>query len=95
MKYKAKFVKRLKGGYNYITKKKDNDILVYEYRGNEYNIEDIPPYKQEAWYFPNAHRWEQEQIDKAIENTEKNKNKLQDEKPINLDEIWEMLGWNE
>lgn len=97
MEYKAKFVKRLKGGYNHITKRKNNDILVYKYRGHEYDIEDIPPYQQEAWYFQNVHREEQSRIDRLIEDEEQRKNANTER--ISFDEqwneIWEMLGWNE
>lgn len=61
---KATFVKRLKGGYKY--GRKQNDILVYTYRGYTYDIEDIPAYQREAWYFKNAHAWEQARIDAII-----------------------------
>lgn len=97
MEYKARFIKRLKCGYNYITKRKNNDILVYEYRGHKYNIEDIPLYQQEAWYFQNAHSYEQSRIDRLIEDEEKRKDDKTEH--ISFDEqwneIWEMLGWNE
>lgn len=62
---KAKFIKRIKGGYRY--GKKQNDILVYSYRGREYDIEDIPAYKRPAWYFQNAHEEEQKIIDRIID----------------------------
>lgn len=88
--YKAKFVKRLKGGYKY--GKKLNDILVYTYRGYEYDIEDIPAWYQPAWYFQNAHNDEQRKIDRIIE--EKNKSKEQNTKPFDIDEIFEIMGWD-
>lgn len=51
--------------------KKENDILVYSYRGYEYDIEDIPKWEQEAWYFQNAHAFEQQRIDMIIENKQR------------------------
>lgn len=87
---KAKFIKRLKGGYKY--GKKQNDILVYEYRGYEYDIEDIPKWEQPAWYYQNAHFDEQSRIDKII--LEKNKKSNKETKEFDINEIFEMLEWN-
>lgn len=89
---KAKFIKRLKGGYKY--GKKENDLLVYEYRGHEYMIEDIPPYKQEAWYFKNEHWAEQTRIDKIIESENRQNNDKKecisvDEAIDELMKLWE------
>lgn len=80
MEYKAKFIKRIKGGFNYATHKKDNDILVYRCRGREYEIEDIPFYQQEAFYWKNSHHAEQSRIDSIIEEEERNKNQEYDYK---------------
>ena len=91
MEKKATFVKRIKGGFNYATHKKDNDILVYHYRGREYLIEDIPFYQQEAFYWKNSHYAEQRRIDSIIEQEERNKNKEYDYKKtadFALDELW-------
>lgn len=79
----------------FIRREKNNDvycydILVYNYRGMEYEIEDIPAYKQPFFYWKDSHHVEQSRIDSIIEE-EKNKNQEYDYKKtadFALDELW-------
>lgn len=63
--------------------------LEYEYRGMRYVVYENRAKGNEplAW----QHRNEQARIDSIIE-TESNPGNAQ---PIDLDEIWQMLGWND
>ena len=65
---KAEFVKRLKAKKSFKRYQEQYDILVYRYRGIEYYIDDIPQYKQPAWYMKNAHREEQRRIDLLLDS---------------------------
>jgi hypothetical protein len=63
--------------------------IVYEYRGCRYEVEYANGHQiccSPAWV---QHRDEQEKIDKMLSNP-KTETKAEQ---IDLDEIWEMLGW--
>lgn len=66
--------------------------LEYEYRGMRYIVTEnlIKGNEPLAW----QHRSEQDRIDRVIEIEEKAKQRTTPAEPINLDEIWEMMGWN-
>ena len=82
---KAEFVERIKSNKRY-----ENDTLVYRYRGYEYTIEDIPPYKRPAWYFQDAHSCEQSRIDRIIEMKQ---NEIKESKYENTAEYGFELFW--
>lgn len=82
---KAKFIRKYFGtGYerNYV-------YMDYEYRGREYTVYENLTKGNEplAW----QHKNHQDEIDKRIEQESNNK---QDGKPFDIDEVWEILGWN-
>lgn len=63
--------------------------IVYEYRGHNYEVtygNGSGVCCTPAWI---QHRDEQEKIDRIIDNPEPQK----ETEPINLDEIWEVMGW--
>ena len=69
---------------------KHSDIVTYEYRGKQYDVE----YAKD-WTFCTTpariqHQDAQRRIDKEIEL----ENRPHDQKPIDLDEIFEILGWD-
>lgn len=88
---KATFVKRLKAGYKY-GRKQGNDILVYSYRGHEYEIEDIPAYQQPAWYFKQQHSEEQKRIDRLIEEEGKPKTQMEHSHEEDMECFFRMFG---
>ena len=64
--------------------------IVYEYRGCKYEVEYANGYQvccTPAWV---QHRDEQEKIDKMLDNPPEETKP----NPINLDEIWKMMGWD-
>lgn len=68
--------------------------IVYEYRGHKYEVTYPNGWTvccTPAWI---QHRYEQEKIDKMIEGTDKKvlEGSTGDMK-VDLDEIWEMMGW--
>ena len=88
---KATFIKRIKSGYDWRGRKRGNDILVYSYRGHEYEIEDIPAYQQPAWYFRQQHNEEQRRIDNLIENKNKPNTKMTYTADEELEYFFDML----
>lgn len=86
--HRAFFIRREKGNGDYVY---CYDTLVYNYRGREYEIEDIPAYKQPSFYWKDSHQQEQRRIDSIIEEEERNKNQEYDYKKtadFALDELW-------
>lgn len=82
---KAKFIEKTYGsGYD-----KDFVFLEYEYRGRQYEVYENRAKGNEplSWQHKNA----QARIDRQIELE---KNQIQGE-PIDMDEIFELLGWDE
>lgn len=82
---KAKFIGKTYGsGYD-----KDFVFLEYEYRGRQYEVYENRAKGNEplSWQHKNA----QARIDRQIELE---KNQIQGE-PIDMDEIFELLGWDE
>ena len=83
---KAKFIGKSYGrGYD-----KDFVYLEYEYRGHTYEVYENRAKGNEplSWQHKNA----QAMIDRQIEIAEKSK--THKPHPIDLDEIWTMLGWD-
>ena len=83
---KAKYVGKSYGtGFD-----RDFVYLEYEYRGYRYEVYENRAKGNEplSW----QHKGEQARIDKIIEMKEMDK-KRKDVKPIDMDEIFEMLGW--
>lgn len=67
-----------------------SNVVTYEYRGKQYDVE----YARD-WTFCTTpaklqHQYAQEKIDAEIEREAKNKG----DDPVDLDEIWELLGWD-
>lgn len=63
--------------------------IVYEYRGNRYEVTYANGWQvccTPAWI---QHRDAQAKIDEMIDNPEKHKSQKMD-----LDEIWELMGWS-
>lgn len=63
--------------------------IVYEYRGCTYEVEYANGWQvccTPAWV---QHRDAQAEIDKKLDNPKP----VTEVEPINLDEIWEMMGW--
>lgn len=80
---KAKFISKHYGtGYD-----RGYVYLEYEYRGMTYTVYENRAKGNEplAW----QHKNEQARIDKILDTPQQIKSK-----PINWDEIWEMLGWD-
>ena len=80
---KAKFIGKYYGtGYD-----RDDVYLEYEYRGMTYVVAENRTKGNEllAW----QHKSEQARIDKILDTPQQTNSK-----PINWDEIWEMLGWD-
>lgn len=71
---------------------KYSNVVTYEYRGRQYDVE----YARDWTFLTTApkiqHEDAQRKIDKQIEMEEKQKN--QKPNPPDLDAIWEMLGWD-
>ena len=83
---KAKYIGKTYGtGYN-----RDYVYLEYEYRGHTYEVYENRAKGNEplAW----QHKIAQGNIDRIIELEEKTNNT--NAKPFDLDEIWDMMGWN-
>ena len=83
---KAKYIGKSYGtGFD-----RDFVYLEYEYRGYRYEVYENRAKGNEplSW----QHKSEQSRIDRIIEQKENNK-KQKDAKPIDMDEIFEMLGW--
>ena len=88
MAKKAKFIGKSHGyGYN-----KDMVYLEYEYRGYRYEVYENRAKGNEPLSWQHAN--EQARIDVLIERGEQMKNQNQEAHPVDLDEIWDMLGWN-
>ena len=67
---------------------KHDGILWYEYRGHEYLV------NTKLWTSTAAqHKYEQKCIDAEIEREEKAK-MHNTGKPVDLDEIWDLMGWD-
>lgn len=83
---KAKYIGKSYGtGYN-----KDFVYLEYEYRGHKYEVYENRAKGNEplSW----QHKNKQAEIDRLIEIEEQSKN--QKNEPFNIDEVFELLGWN-
>lgn len=83
---KAKYIGKSYGtGYN-----RDFVYLEYEYRGVRYEVYENRAKGNEplAW----QHKREQMAIDEALD---KKQQPERDPEPIDWDEIWHMLGWDE
>ena len=64
-------------------------VLWYEYRGRTYIV------NPELWTSTaDQHRTEQAKIDADIEREKKAEENQKDCKPVDLDEIWNILGWD-
>lgn len=62
-------------------------VLWYEYRGHEYIV------NPQLWTSTAVqHRGEQMRIDAEIEREQKTKNHTG--RPVDLDDIWELMGWD-
>ena len=83
-KYSGKFVDTIFG--QYIVN------LEYEYRGHRYTVCENRHKGNEplAW----QHRSEQDRIDRLIETEKKARQGTTPAEPFDVDEIWEMMGWN-
>ena len=79
--FKAKKLYSIYGKYS--------DIVVYEYRGREYEVE----YAKDNSYCCSSpwvqHRNEQSKIDEVLDNPKPNSGESFD-----FDEVWKMLGWD-
>ena len=83
---KAKYIGKSYGtGYN-----KDFVYLEYEYRGYKYEVYENRAKGNEplSW----QHKNKQAEIDRLIEIEEQSKN--QKNEPFNIDEVFELLGWD-
>ena len=81
---KAKFIRKYNGtGYD-----RNNTYLEYQYRGMTYTIMESKSKGNEplAW----QHKAEQARIDMILDTPKAN-----DAKPVIMDEIYKMLGWDE
>ena len=71
---------------------KHANVVTYEYRGKQYDVE----YANDWTYCVSPakvqHEIAQEKIDKQIAEEEAQKDK--EPHPVDLDEIWELLGWD-
>jgi len=72
---------------------KYSNIVTYEYRGRQYDVEYANDWTYGNGRNPKAqHEIEQEKIDKEIEWESKHKN--DEPNPPDWDAIWKMLGWD-
>ena len=66
------------------------DMVTYEYRGHQYDVEFARDWTYCTTPAKIQHEDAQRRIDKQIEDEERNK----DKEPIDLDEILKMLDWD-